>query len=114
VTSNATNGSGVEIDKTGNQIYVTARGGGGAGLGKVWGYNINKTTGDLTVINSWATNDGPNDVRILGSGNFVFTANTESNTVTVLVRDLATGNLTPATPSYYTIGGSPGVIGITF
>lgn len=114
VTSNATNGAGVEIDKTGSQLYVTARGGGGAGAGKVWGYNINATTGVLTNISNWATNDGPNDVRILGDGKFVFTANTESNTVTVFSRDLSTGNLTPASPAFYTIGNSPGIIGITF
>ena len=114
VTSNAINGAGVEIDKNGGQLYVTARGGGGAGLGKLWGYNINTSTGDLSLNNNWATNDGPNDVRILGSGNFVFTANTESNSITVFSRDLANGNLTPAAPAFYTIGNSPGVIGITF
>lgn len=114
VTSNATNGAGIEIDKTGSQLYVTARGGGGAGLGKLWGYNINTTTGVLTLNSNWATNDGPNDVRLLGSGKFAFTANTESNSITVFARDLATGNLTPAVPAFYTIGNSPGVIGITF
>ncbi len=113
-TSNATNGAGVEIDKTGSQVYATARGGGGAGLGKVWGYNIDPNSGTLSLVNNWATNDGPNDVRILGSGLFVFTANTESNTITILSRDLATGNLNPGSPSSFTIGNSPGVMGITF
>ena len=114
VTSNATNGAGVELDKTGSQLYVTARGGGGAGLGKLWGFNVNSTSGVLTPTSSWATNNGPNDVRILGDGKFVFTANTESNTITVFSRDLSTGDLTPAVPSFYTIGNSPGIIGITF
>lgn len=114
VTSNAVNGAGVEIDKTGSQLYVTARGGGGAGLGKLWGYNVNSTTGALTPTSNWATENGPNDVRILGDGKFVFSANTESNSINVFSRDLATGNLTPASPAFYTIGNSPGVIGITF
>lgn len=114
ITSNATNGSGVEIEKTGNQLYVTSRGGGGAGLGKLWGYDINTTTGVLTTIGNWTTNDGPNDVRILGDGKFVFTANSESNTVSIFSRDLSTGNLTPASPAFYTIGNAPGIIGITF
>ena len=114
VTSNATNGAGVEIDKSGSQVYVTARGGGAAGTGRVWAYNIDQNTGDMTLIGNWVTNNGPNDVRILGSGLFLFTANTESNTITVFARDLATGNLTPASPAFYTIGSSPGVIGITF
>lgn len=113
-TSDGTNGSGVEIEKTGNQLYVTARGGGAAGQGKVWGFDINQTTGALVPMGNWTTNDGPNDVRILGSGRFVFTANTESNTVTIFSRDLSTGNLTPATPSFFNIGQSPGVIGMTF
>lgn len=114
VTSNATNGSGVEIEKTGNQLYVTARGGGGVGLGKLWGFEINTTTGVLTTTGNWTTNNGPNDVRILGDGKFVFTANSESNTVDVFSRDLSTGNLTPASPAYFTIGNTPGIIGITF
>ncbi len=113
-TSNANQGAGVEIDKTGAQLYVTARASGTAGAGKVWGFDINTSTGVLTSIGSSTTLDGPNDVRILGSGLFVFTANTESNSVNVFGRDLATGNLTPAAPASYTIGNSPGVIGITF
>lgn len=114
VTSDATNGAGVELEKTGSQLYVTARGGGVAGLGKLWGFNVNQTTGALTPTSNWATKDGPNDVRILGDGKFVFTANTESNSISVFSRDLSTGNLTPASPDFYTIGNSPGVIGITF
>lgn len=113
-TSNSTNGSGVEIDKTGGQLYATARGGGTAGTGKVWGYNINPANGTLSNISQWPTNDGPNDVRILGNGKYLFTANTESNTISVFIRDLSTGGLTAATPAFYTIGNSPGIIGITF
>lgn len=114
VTSNATNGAGIEIDKSGSQVYVTARGGGAPGQGRVYGYDVNTNSGSLTLVNSWLTNNGPNDVRILGSGQFLFTANTESNTITVFSRDLGTGNLTPAVPAFYNVGNSPGVIGITF
>ncbi len=114
VTSNAEKGSGVEIEKTGSQLYVTARGNDVLGAGKVWGYNINVTTGILTAIGNWATKAGPNDVRILGDGKFVFTANAADNSVSVFSRDLATGILTPASPDSYPIGTSPAIIGITF
>ncbi len=113
-TSDARNGSGVEIDKTGTQIYVTARGNDLAGTGKVFGYNIDSTSGTLTAINNWPTGDGPNDVRILGNGKFVFTANFKSNNVNVFVRDLTTGNLVPASPATYAAGTGPAIIGITF
>lgn len=113
-TSDARNGSGVEIDKTGTQIYVTARGNDAIGAGKVFAYNIDATSGLLTAINNWPTSNGPNDVRILGSGRFVFTANFASNNIDVFVRDLTTGNLTPATPPSYTAGVGPAIIGITF
>ncbi|MEK6627282.1 MAG: beta-propeller fold lactonase family protein, partial [Bdellovibrionota bacterium] len=114
LTADARNGSGVEIDKTGSQVYVTARGNDAAGMGRAYGYNINTTNGVLTEIGNWVTGDGPNDVRILGDGKFVFTANTAANSVSVFVRDLATGLLTPASPASYVIGNGPGIIGITF
>lgn len=114
LTADSRNGSGVEVDKTGSQVYVTARGNDAPGAGKVFGYNINTTNGVLTEIGNWVTGNGPNDVRILGDGKFVFTANTAANSVSVFVRDLATGLLTPASPASYTIGNSPGIIGITF
>ena len=114
LTADARRGSGVEIDKTGTQLYVTARGNDEAGTGKVFGYDITSTTGNLTEINNWSSDDGPNDVRILGSGKFVFTANTQADTVNVFIRDLGTGILTPALTPSYPVGTSPGIIGITF
>lgn len=117
-TSSATNGSGVEIDKTGTHLYVTSRAGGVANQGKVWGYSINQSTGALSVINNYATHTGPNDVRILGSGEYVFTCNTEGNSVNAFSRNLSDGTLTPASPASFDLSGggglSPGVIGITF
>lgn len=114
VTANATNGSGVEIEKTGTQIYVTARGGDAVGAGKLFGYDINQTDGTLTTIGNWVTGDGPNDVRILGSGEYVFTANFSGDNVSVFRRNLTTGILTPASPASYSAGDGPAIIGITF
>ena len=109
-TADARNGSGVEIDKTGTQIYVTARGNDVSGAGKIFAFNIDSTSGTLVPINSWSTSDGPNDVRILGNGKFVFTANFAGNNVNVFVRDF----LVPASPASYPAGSGPAIIGITF
>jgi 6-phosphogluconolactonase (cycloisomerase 2 family) len=100
----------VFVHPTGKYVYVAYTAGGP--LGSISGYNINATTGAITIINT-ATNTtvSPNRLVIDPTGKFAYSSNYTASTVTLFTIDPITGVVT--TGASYTPGTNPNGIFIT-
>jgi len=104
----------VDIDPTGRFAYVSSAGTGGTG---VYGFTIDPTTGLLTAMNGGAafpTGNQPDFITVDPSGQFGYTANQASGTITGFAINQTTGALTSVPGSPYTIaGGNPFFVSIS-
>ncbi|MBC7742195.1 MAG: beta-propeller fold lactonase family protein [Bdellovibrionaceae bacterium] len=107
-------GSGANISPDGLFFYGTAFSTTATHPKKVIVYNINQSTGQLSLASEADAGGGPNDIRVDTNGNFAYTCNS-SNTpsVSAYSRNPANGALTPLTPrdiSIPTGNGGPGIM----
>lgn len=104
----------VDIDPTGRFAYVSSAGTGGTG---VYGFTIDATSGLLTAMNGGAafpTGNQPDFITVDPSGQFGYTADQASGTITGFAINQTTGVLTAVPASPYTIaGGSPFFVSIS-
>ncbi len=120
VLNNATSGyidnggSGANISPDGLYFYGTAFSTVATDPKKVLTYNIDQTTGQLSLASEADAGGGPNDVRVDINGTFAYTCNS-SNTpsVSAFSRNPASGALTPLSPRDIAIptgNGGPGIM----
>jgi 6-phosphogluconolactonase (cycloisomerase 2 family) len=110
----------VDIDPSGQFAYTTSAGTGGTG---VYGFSISSTTGELTALTGspYATGPAgsgtaaqPQFITIDPSGQFGYTADEGTGTITGFTINQTTGVLTQVPGSPYTVaGGTPFFVSIS-
>ncbi len=104
----------VVIDPTGKYAYASSSYG-----DDVWGYAIDPTTGNLTPVpgnpflSGGTTGSKPLFINIDPSGQFAYTANNGTNTVSGWTIDPTSGTLTPITGTPIAAGAAPFVVSIS-
>lgn len=92
-------GSGANVSPDGLHFYGTAFSTTGTDPKAVVVYNIDQTTGGLTLASDAFAGGTPNDVRVDTNGKFAYTCNPSfTPSVSAFSRDPATGQLTALTP----------------
>ncbi len=105
------------VDPSGQFLYVSTQFG-GTGLGSVFAFSIDPSSGMLTPIGTEIPESAvPHSITVDPTGNFVYVANsyggaTSQGSVTVFSADLTTGGLAPA-PVTYTVNYDPFVAAVS-
>lgn len=102
------------VDPSGRFLYVANLVSNVAGPSAISMYTINPTTGVLTPNTPPTVPTGwfPQGIAIDPSGKFVYTANTDDDTVSMFTVNATTGILTPTTPASVPAGSQPVQIAI--
>jgi len=96
---NGFNAESMAIDSTGKYLYVANLGSNATDAATISMFTIDSTTGVLTSNNPAQVPTGYFPQGIAASGNFVYTANSDDNSVSMFSINTASGLLMPLSPS---------------